>query len=304
MRELTFYTLDVFTDRIFGGNQLAVFPDAPELETSVMQAIAREFNLSETVFVRPTQMEGALRRLRIFTPGAELPFAGHPTVGAAQLLVELGIAPRDPDGGSRFAFEENVGLVAIEVSSIEDGRFFTWLTAARVPEKGADAVAEREALAALLGLQLDDILETEQDAPCVYSAGVPFLFIPLRDRDALRRASLDLAGWRKSLQGSSSEDLYLFCHDLNSSGVDIHSRMFAPAMGIAEDPATGGAAAAFAGYLWQRAGAARRWIISQGEDMGRPSTLHVEATEEDSRLTKVRVGGTAVRVSQGTMRVP
>jgi trans-2,3-dihydro-3-hydroxyanthranilate isomerase len=304
MRELTFYTLDVFTDRIFGGNQLAVFPDAPELEQAVMQAIAREFNLSETVFVRPSAMEGALRRLRIFTPGAELPFAGHPTIGAAQLLVELGIAPRDADGGSRFAFEENVGLVAIEVSATGDGGVFTWLTAARVPEKGTEPVLERDALAALLGLETEDILQTPQDAPCVYSAGVPFLFIPLRDRDSLRRASLDLAGWRKSLRGSSSEDLYLFCHDTTSSAVDVHARMFAPAMGIAEDPATGGAAAAFAGYLWQRDRTRNRWIISQGEDMGRPSTLHVEAIGESGCLTRVLVGGTAVRVSQGTMRVP
>jgi trans-2,3-dihydro-3-hydroxyanthranilate isomerase len=303
MTELNFYTLDVFTDRVFGGNQLAVFPHAPELETAVMQSIAREFNLSETVFVRPSEMEGALRRLRIFTPGAELPFAGHPTVGTAQLLVELGIAPVDADGGSRFGFEEGVGLVPIEVTRAQDGGYFTWLTAARVPECGP-AVPPRDVLAALLGLGVDEVLENDKDAPCGYSAGVPFLFIPLRDREALRRATLDLVRWRESIENFWAQDVYVFCHDATTAPVDVHARMFAPAMGIGEDPATGGAAAAFGGYLWSRAGSGGRWLISQGEDMGRPSTLHVEVAGESGALRSVRVGGSAVRVSRGTMQVP
>ena len=218
MPALNFHTLDVFTDRMFGGNQLAVFPEAPELKTALMQAIAREFNLSETVFVRPPQMPGALRKLRIFTPGSEIPFAGHPTIGTAQLLVELGIAPRDETGGSDFAFEENVGLVPISVSTKPDGGFFTWLTAARLPEQVAPAPS-RELLAALLGLSVADILDDEKDTPCIYSAGVPFLFIPVRDRGVLGRVAVDLGRWRASVAGTPAEDLYVFCHGESGEAV-------------------------------------------------------------------------------------
>ncbi len=300
MQELTFHTLDVFTDRIFGGNQLAVFPEAPELETRLMQAIAREFNLSETVFVRPATRQGALRQLRIFTPGAELPFAGHPTIGAAQLLVELGIAPADQNGTAAFAFEEKVGLVPVTVGRSKTGGYFTWLTAARLPEIGPPAPA-RDALAALLGISSAEILEDEQDAPCGYSAGVPFLCIPVRDAAVLARVSVDLARWRQMIANTWAEDVYVFC--AGEEERTMRARMFAPAMGIAEDPATGSAAAAFAGYLWQRRGGAGNWTITQGVEMGRPSTLHVEIVG-NAQLESVRVGGSAVRVSHGTMRVP
>jgi trans-2,3-dihydro-3-hydroxyanthranilate isomerase len=174
-----------------------------------MQEIAREFNISETVFVRPSEIHGALRKLRIFTPGAELPFAGHPTIGTAQLLVELGIAPMDESGRAEFAFEEGVGLVPVNVSRITGG-FFSWLTAARVPER-IDPVPSRAVLAKVLGLAVDDLLETDRDAPCIYSAGVPFVFVPLRNEEALAHAQVDLGHWRASLRGTPAEDLYLFC---------------------------------------------------------------------------------------------
>ena len=302
MPELTFYTLDVFTDLLFGGNQLAVFPDAPEMEPALMQAIAREFNYSETVFVRPTENAGALRRLRIFTPGGELPFAGHPTIGTAQLLVELGLAPGSGNGTSDFALEESVGLVPVSVSHIEDGRYFTWLTAARLPEAGP-APPPPELLAAMLGLAPDEIVSDLVDAPCSYSAGVPFTFVPVRDLEALGRAALDMPVWRKLLPRLWSPDIYLFCLNSTTAGADVRARMFGPAMGITEDSATGGAAAAFAGYLWKRHGGPGSWIIRQGVEMGRPSQLHVEVTGDSRAIGAVRVGGSAVRVSHGTMRV-
>ena len=303
MPALAFHTLDVFTEEIFGGNQLAVFPDAPELESPVMQAIAREFNFSETVFVRPAENAAALRRLRIFTPGDELPFAGHPTIGTAQLLVELGIAPAQPAGCAEFVLEEGVGLVSVSVSRAEQGRFFTWLTAARLPERGP-APPPADVLAAMLGLNTNEIVCNGVDEPCSYSAGVPFTCIPVRDLAALGRASLDMTRWREALPQLWSPDIYLFCAEANTLGVDVRARMFGPAMGITEDPATGGAAAACAGYLWERNGGPGGWVIAQGVEMGRPSELHVEAIGENGHLTSVRVGGSAVRVSHGSMRIP
>ncbi|MEP6956262.1 MAG: PhzF family phenazine biosynthesis protein, partial [Chthoniobacterales bacterium] len=246
------------------------------------------------------QLAGALRKLRIFTPSAEIPFAGHPTIGAAQLLVELGVAARDENGVANFAFEEKVGLVPITVNTATGGAFFTWLTAPRLPEAKPSELS-REALAALLGLDPEEILDDVRDAPCGYSAGVPFLFVPLRDRAALARATLDLALWREMIAETWAEDVYLFCHEAEGGGVHVRSRMFAPAMGIMVDPATGSAAAAFAGYLWKRNGGPGQWIIAQGVEMGRPSTLYVEAAGTDGRLQTVRVGGGAVRVSRGTM---
>ena len=302
MPALDFHTLDVFTNEIFGGNQLAVFPDAPELEATMMQAIAREFNFSETVFVRPATNPAALRRLRIFTPGNELPFAGHPTIGTAQLLFELGMAPPNESGGAEFALEEGVGLVPISVSRRDDGGFFTWLTAARLPERGP-APPSVELLAPMLGLTVDEILCNDLDAPASYSAGVPFTCIPVRDLGALGRATLDLARWRELIQQLWSPDIYLFCPEPKTPGAYVRARMFGPAMGITEDPATGGAAAAFAGYLWHRNGGPGKWVIAQGVEMGRPSELHVEANGDAGQLTSVRVGGSAVRVSHGTMTI-
>ena len=303
MPELEFYTLDVFTSTAFGGNQLAVFPDAPDLPDELMQAITREFNYSETVFVRPSQNPGALRRLRIFTPGAELPFAGHPTIGTAQLLVELGIAKSDSEGVAEFAFEEGVGLVPVSVSRREGGGWFTWLTAARVPDS-RPAVASAERLAWMLGLQNEDVVADDPHAPATYSAGVPFTMVPVRNLNALRRASPDAARWREVLAKSDAPDIYVFCHASSQAGADLQVRMFAPTMGIPEDPATGGAAAAFGGYLWKRTGGAGEWVIAQGVEMGRPSTVHVQALGDARGLQSVRVGGSAVRVSRGTMRIP
>jgi len=216
-------------------------------------------------------------------------------------LVELGIADRDRTRAAHFAFEENVGLVPVTVASASGGGFFTWLTAARLPELGP-VVPSREILAALLGIEEDDILEDERAWPCGYSAGLPFLFVPVRDRSVLQRVGLDLARWRETIANGWAKDVYVFCHE-GAGGVDLRARMFAPAAGITEDPATGSAAAALAGYLWRRKGSGGTWIVAQGVEMGRPSTLHVEAQEEDGILRTVRVGGSAVRVSHGTMKL-
>ena len=268
-----------------------------------MQSIAREFNLSETVFVRPTEMAGALRKLRIFTPGAELPFAGHPTIGTAQLLVELGMAPAAGEGSaSSFALEEGVGLVPVEVTRDDAGGYFSWLTTAHLPET-RDSIPGRDALAAMLGLAAGDVLMDNQDAPAAWSAGVPYLCVPVRDRAALGRASLELARWRETLAEAWAHDVFVFCHE-SAGKPEVRARMFGPGVGITEDPATGSAVAAFAGYLWQREKRAGHWTIAQGVEMGRPSLLHLEIRAEGGELAAVRVGGSAVRVSSGTLRLP
>lgn len=299
MTALRYTTLDVFTDRRFGGNQLAVFCDQAELPDAVMQSIAREFNLSETVFIVPARDARALRRLRIFTTVKELPFAGHPTIGAVHVLVESGIA-----ASGNFTLELGVGLVPIQVTRREKELPFLQLTTARLPETRTDTPSRAE-LAQLLSLDESDIL-TGRDSAQTYSCGLPFLFVAVRDRATLARAQPDIAAFRRILRGAWAADVYVFCRDPELTGSDIRARMFAPLLNVMEDAATGSAAAAFAGYLADREetpNGTMQWVVEQGFEMGRPSLLHVEADKADGKVSAVRVGGTAVRMSEGTMFV-
>ena len=297
-----FHTLDVFTDRPFGGNPLAVLPDARGLTPDRMQRIAAEFNLSETVFVLPPEA-GGTRRARIFTPAAELPFAGHPTIGTAFLLVSLGLVPAG-EGETVVTLEEGVGQVRVTVRTRAGRPEFAQLSAARLPEEGPPP-PDRRALAAALSVTPEDLLEGAL-APAAVSCGVPFLFVPLRDRAAVRRARLDHARWEAALASYWAPQLFIFAPDPELPGSDLRARMFAPALGVAEDPATGSAAVALAGYLAAR-DAARdgtlRWTVEQGFEMGRPSLLYAEAEKRAGAITAVRVGGSAVRVSEGTIEV-
>lgn len=299
-----FYTADVFTDTLFGGNQLAVFPDAQGLQPEQMQQIAREFNLSETVFVLPPETPEGTRRLRIFTPGTELPFAGHPTVGTAYVLATIGDIALTADE-TTIAFEEPVGLVPVLIRSQDGKPTFSQLSAAAMPEFG-EQLPPLDQLAAMLSLEPDDLL-TEGFAPQCVSCGVPFLFVPLRDRDALRRSRLNLAQWQAILAETWAPHLYLFTSDAELPGSDLRARMFAPAMGIQEDPATGAAATALGGYLGVRAASQTgtvKWVVEQGMEMGRPSILEIEADKQAGKVVAVRVGGASVMVSEGTMHLP
>jgi trans-2,3-dihydro-3-hydroxyanthranilate isomerase len=300
--KLPFCTVDVFTEHRFGGNPLAVFVDAPELPADLMQSIAREFNLSETVFIVKPRDPRAKRRLRIFTPARELPFAGHPTIGAAQVLVEEGLAGVSGDSGN-FLFEAEVGLLPINVKRQQDGAWFVQLTTATLPQEGPAAPPVVE-LSKLLNVAESDILQ-DRDFAQFYSCGVPFLFVPLRNRSVLGRVSIDHALSRKLPATGGAAQVFAFSYDPEHAGSDIRARMFAPAFGIAEDPATGSAAAALAGYLAQRAGkqdGTLRWTIEQGFEMGRPSIIYLETDMTAGAITAVRVGGTAVRVSDGALR--
>jgi trans-2,3-dihydro-3-hydroxyanthranilate isomerase len=298
---LRYCTLDVFTDHRFGGNQLAVFTDVPELPTDFMQNIAREFKLSETVFIVKPRNPRATRRLRIFTPTRELPFAGHPTIGAAQVLVEEGLAGVSGSAGS-FLLEEEVGLVPIRVERQANGAWFVQLTTARLPEEGMKAPTVAE-LARLLSIEESDILN-DADFAQFFSCGVPFLFVPLRDRSVLARVSIDPAASRKLQESAGASQVFAFSYDPEREDSDIRARMFAHELGIKEDPATGSAAAAFAGYLaprsWHKEGTLR-WTIEQGFEMGRPSLIYLEADIAAATVTAVRVGGTAVRMSEGVL---
>ena len=292
---LRYTTLDVFTDRPFGGNPLAVFCDQAELPTERMQAIAREFNLSETVFIVPPRDARALRRLRIFTPAREMQFAGHPTIGAVHALVDAGIAGER----NEFVLELEVGLVPIKVTRREGAPPFLQLTAARVPETRGTAPS-RAALAAMLGLEERDVLDDAQ----AWSCGTPFLFVPVRDRAALARAKPDSAAWSEALSGAWTAEAFVFCRDPELPGSHLRARMFAPELGVFEDPATGSAAAALAGYLAAREPArsgTHQWIVEQGFEMGRPSILHVEVDTAEGKVSAVRVGGTAVKMSEGAL---
>ena len=299
--DLKYHLLDVFTDVPFGGNQLAVFPGADGLDAGDMQRIAGELALSETAFVLPSRRADAAWRLRIFTPRIELPFAGHPSIGAARLLADLGMVERAADG-AQFALDEEAGLVPVRVRYGTGTEPFAELTAAQTPVRGPVPPAV-PLLADMLGLEGQDIV-TSGAGPAAWSAGVPFLFVPLRSTAALARARIDLDRWRTHLAEWWAVHLYLFAR-AHPPG-ELRARMFAPAMGIAEDPATGAAAAALAGLLADAAPAGDetlRWTIRQGVEMGRPSLLSVTADRAGGRLTEVRVGGASVRVGDGVLRL-
>jgi len=299
-----FYTADVFTSRPFGGNQLAVFPDGRGLADGLMQAIAREFNFSETVFVLPPSDSRHTRRLRIFTPSAEVPFAGHPTIGTAHVLAASGEV-RAEGNEARILFEEGIGIVPVRVQFREDRPVFAQLTAAKMPEFGPPAPAAAE-LASALGLELGDICDEGIMQPEAVSCGLRFLYVPVRDRVVLGRARVRRDRWDQVLAGYWAPQVYLFTADTGSPEVHVRARMFAPGLGVEEDPASGSAAAALAGYLARReqtAGDMLRWVVEQGVEMGRPSRLEVEAERVGGELKNIRVGGQSVVVTEGTLEL-
>lgn len=303
--QYSYYTTDVFTNQIFAGNPLAVFPDARGLSSEQMQAITKEFNLSETAFVLPPETQSGGVRLRIFTPARELPFAGHPTIGTAFVLAATGrIELQGVE--THIVFEEGAGPVDVKIRTENNKPVFTQLSAPRMPEYGPPPPPAAE-LAEILSLEPGEVLDGPY-GPQAVSCGVPFLFVPLASLDALRRARVVHSRWEASLAPYWAQEMYLFTRDVDeTSGVDFRARLFAPGMGITEDPATGAAATAIAGYLALRdhSGAGQlRWRILQGVEIGRPSYLEVEADRAAGELTAIRVGGQSVLVSEGRMEVP
>ncbi|GAA5174526.1 PhzF family phenazine biosynthesis protein [Niveibacterium umoris] len=293
-----YWLADVFTRQAFAGNPLAVFPHGDLVDPAMMQAIASELNLSETVFVLPPDDPAHAARVRIFTPASELPFAGHPTIGTALLLASF--APHAlPDGEHLLVLEEGVGPVPVRVT-MQDGEAlraeFNTAQAPQFKPAPPDAL-----IAQMLGLPDDAILPGSGVASC----GVPFLCVPLRDRAQLARAVPNGSAMHQGLDGLAS-GVYLYCDDGQNPDL-LHARMFARGLGIGEDPATGSAAAALGGLLASRDArdtAELRWQISQGEDMGRPSRIDLSASRQGGAIAAVRVGGQAVFIGEGRLITP
>ena len=295
MRDFRFYTCDVFTDRMFSGNPLAVLTDARGLDEHSMQSIAREFNFSETTFVTPPDDNRHTARVRIFTPSRELPFAGHPTVGTAFVLASLSVDKKL----HQLVLEENVGPVPVRIEHDGDRVIRCTFTSARLPERLKAEPPAIQALAEMLQLTKDQIVAPAE----VWSCGVPYLLIHVASRDALMRAQLDHKRWRATLSGAVTQEVYPIAQ-LDPATWQV--RMFAPGAGVAEDPATGSAAAALAGWLVRHTvnqSSTQRWTILQGEAIGRPSRIELEADIRDGAVQAVRVGGASVMVSDGVLKL-
>ena len=301
MAEHRYVTLDVFTDRPFGGNQLAVFPDATGIPESALLNIAREFNYSETTFCYPPVDASNAARVRIFTPGSELPFAGHPTVGTAIALHALS---SQPEAEARLVLEEGVGPVPVVVSGGRTAPFAKF-SVAKLPEIGSP-VPTRNTLAEILSLTADDIVGGTS-SPQAVSCGIPFVIVGVKSLKALAAVRVRMDRWDDTLRTSAARDLFVFAPDTESGPMHYRARCFVPGLAVPEDPATGSANACFAGFLAQRAqerDGTLAWTVTQGVEMGRPSTLEIEADKTNGAITDVRVGGRAVFVMEGSITLP
>lgn len=292
-----FVTLDVFTEKRFAGNPLAVVLEPDGLDTAAMQTIAREFNLSETVFVFPPADKANRAKIRIFTPVSELPFAGHPTVGTAVLLgrIDGGTTARD------FTLELNVGPVPCKVTPAgESGHAVFDLP--RLPES-VGAPADDAAIASALSIDTADIGFGSMTA-ARWSAGAPYTMVPVRGLEAIKRCRVNSALWAKAFDFDTHGAAYMICDETADPAHAFHTRMFAPRQGVPEDPATGSAAAAFAGYLAAHGGykdGTHSLVIEQGFEMGRPSIIELTLKVTGGKLTGASIGGGAVVVSEGAI---
>jgi trans-2,3-dihydro-3-hydroxyanthranilate isomerase len=300
---LHYYLVDVFTDRPFGGNQLAVFPDATDIPEQLLLPITREFNFSEVTFVYPAADARHTRRVRIFTPGGEIPFAGHPTVGTAHVLFASGEL-RAECGEVTVVLEEGVGPVPVRVRLPEGGALapsFVQLSVAKLPEVVPPSPS-LTTLAQVLSLDEGDFLGGDY-MPEAVSCGLPFLMVPVKSRDAVRRARVGIDAWERTLRGTPGSEMMVFALDPERAGTDVRARVFVPGLNVPEDPATGSASAALGGYLATRTprDGTLRWVSEQGVEMGRPSILEIEVDKEGGRITAVRVGGSSVLMGQGKL---
>jgi trans-2,3-dihydro-3-hydroxyanthranilate isomerase len=299
MMNYKYYICDVFTDQRFGGNQLAVLPDARGLNDTQMQQIAREFNFSESTFVFPPD-EGHTRKVQIFTPTREVPFAGHPNIGTAFVLASCGEL-EEFNEPTEIVFEEKAGLVAITLRKSDQGIISCELKAPQVLTLGK--VLPAEMLATAVSLSASEIV-TDTHPPMVASVGLPFLMVELRDQSALEKARINPNGFEQIAAQGVMPDVHVYVRSHDE--FDIRARMFAPHDGVPEDPATGSANCALAGLLGHfhdSVSADFEWQIAQGVEMGRPSLLHARAEKKAGNVLSTWIGGTCVMVSEGHIYV-
>src|SRR6516225_9522845 len=299
--QIPFVTVDVFTDRKFGGNPLAVFPDATSLTSAQTQAIAGEFNLAETTFVLPPREPSHTAEVRIFTPRAELPFAGHPNIGTAFVLAqESERAGRSV--GAPMIFEEKAGLVRLNL--IKDGASVIGarLTPPQALNRGDDL--DPEIIAAACSLRVSDV-ETANHRPCIVSCGLPLAFVELKTRAALANARPRTEVFTQHLPAERMIGILLYVHD-RRDGFDVQARMFGPLVGVPEDAASGSPNVALGGLLASlRPEPDLKFAlrIGQGVDMGRPSLLEAGAEKQNGKITSLSIGGGCVPMMRGVLEV-
>ena len=301
MRTLRYLHLDVFTSQPFEGNQLAVFPDPGELSADTMQRIAREMAFSESTFIYPAE-KGGDARMRIFTPGAELPMAGHPTIGSTFALAIEGTIPR---GRDEFIFELGVGPTPVALEWEKSGLSFAWMTQP-LPNFGT-VIGDRAPMATALGLEQQSLAARLPIQ--VVSCGVPFLFVPIAARKAVDAAAIDRRALVRACEAAGIDELpvFLFTTEAATDEATVYSRMLAPGFGIVEDPATGGASGPLGSYLLHHgvvpATEAGAILSLQGAAMGRPSKIHIAIEGQPDHITRVRVGGRSVLVGRGELMI-
>lgn len=307
MKKLRYHLVDVFTDRQFGGNPLAVFTEGAGLSDELMQLIAKEMNLSETTFVLPPADAANHFRVRIFTPAQELPMAGHPTVGTTFILARERMIESSGNenaaGATTIRLEEGVGTIPVEIDWKGGAADFIEMSQP-LPVFG-ERVEDAAAVAAMISLEASDI--DERFPVEVVSCGVPFLYVPLKNLDAARRARPRIDMIERVL-GELSHEVFVFTTETEFDGSGVHSRMFAPGLGVTEDPATGGASGPLGCYLLrhgvvQSAGGELDITSEQGIEMGRPSFIRIRIAHEGERITKVRVGGRCRFVGGGHLEL-
>ena len=299
MSKYEYYICDVFTQQKFSGNQLAVITDAEGLSDHDMQNIAREFNFSESTFVFPSEKENT-RKVRIFTPRSEVPFAGHPNIGTAFILAETGIFG-DFAQSIDVVFEEKAGNVPIKINKDHCG--YIWCELSAPAPLSLGKVATVDLASEVLSIEAGDINVTTH-YPQVASVGLPFLFVELQSLEALSQAQIDLTKLQRLLQEGFPSYIHIYCRDVKD--FDIRCRMFAPLDGVPEDPATGSANAALIALLShcdQLSDLEDKWKISQGSEIGRPSVLHGRAQKIGGTVTEVNLGGYSVMVCKGTISI-
>jgi trans-2,3-dihydro-3-hydroxyanthranilate isomerase len=304
MRKLRYHLVDVFTDRHFGGNQLAVFTNGRGLSSEVMQSIAKELNLSETTFVLPPEDRGNDYRVRIFTPAMELPMAGHPTIGTSFVLATEAMIEQ---GGSltTIKLEEGVGTIPVTIEWSDGVPVFMEMSQP-LPVFGS-RFADANVMAQMLSLEPGAITDTGLPMEVV-SCGVPFLFVPLRDLKAVRGIRFRLDVWEKALRDFEAPNVFVFTPETEVEGSTVHSRMFAPGAGIGEDPATGGASGPLGCYLVRHKILPRepetRCVSEQGLEMGRPSFIKIRIEQNDAGdITGVHVGGQCCLIGAGYLEI-